>query len=146
MAPKAGSRHLRENGYLLICKYLLTLEPVEQRQLWTTSIFGWSFFVIMWNLMSRPESVESIQISHVTWRGDCLAIDENGGKGDRAGDNSYYKRVYSNPLKPEACPVLGLAMLIFAPEVDKSTLFAYLPERILNQDSLIYCPTLLTAN
>jgi hypothetical protein len=63
--------------------------------------------------MSRPEAVEAIQISHITWKNDCIAIDEHGGKADRGGENSYYKRIYANPLKPAACPILAIAILIF---------------------------------
>ena len=113
MMPKAGSHYLSEIGYEKICIHLFKLQPRDQRQLWSTSLFGWTFFVLIWNLMSRPEAVESIQMSHITWKTDCIAIDENGGKADRGGDNSYYKRIYANPLKPATCPILAIATLIF---------------------------------
>lgn len=44
---------------------------------WSTSIFGWCFFTLLWNLISRPESVENITLNMITWKDDCLAIDEH---------------------------------------------------------------------
>jgi hypothetical protein len=43
-----------------------------------------------------------------------LVIQEQGHKGDQTGSEKYWKHVYANPHDPEVCPVLAMAVLIFA--------------------------------
>jgi hypothetical protein len=82
-------------------------------QSWSTVLFGWSFFVLMWNLMSRADSVDSIMLQHIEWSEDALIVEEQGHKGDQTGENKFGKYIYANPFKPEKCPILSLAVLIF---------------------------------
>jgi len=76
MQLQAGKRHLRRDGYLLLCKKLMQLEPTANGGSWKTSMFGWAFFTLLWNLISRPDSIEDITLNRITWKEDCLAIDE----------------------------------------------------------------------
>ncbi len=78
MDSKRGSRHLDEDGYIIISKYLMRITPESRQELWSTTVFGWGFYVLMWNLMSRPECIECIQLTYVTWKCDALLINEQG--------------------------------------------------------------------
>jgi hypothetical protein len=73
---KSGKRELRKVGYFLLCDKFMRFTPEGKGGSWSTSIFGWCFFTLLWNLISRPESVEEITLSMITWREDCLCIDE----------------------------------------------------------------------
>lgn len=90
MALNPGKRELRRDGYVLICKKLMKFDPTQAKKnkapkstkkasngSWSSSIFGWCFFTLLWNLISRPESVENITLNMITWKDDCLAIDEH---------------------------------------------------------------------
>lgn len=92
MTLNPGKRELRRDGYILICTKLMKYKPpmnVEAKKKtgstkrvtnsgsWATSVFAWSFFTLLWNLISRPESVENITLNMITWKDDCLTIDEH---------------------------------------------------------------------
>lgn len=81
MKLSAGKRELRRDGYLLICLKLMRFKKPTKVGAsggsWSASIFGWSFFTLLWNLISRPESVEDIMLPMITWKEDCLTIDEH---------------------------------------------------------------------
>ncbi len=89
MAINEGKRHLKWSGYVLLAKKLMTRTPTERDHgpSWSSIVFGWAFFVIMWNLMSRSESVDSLMLQHVDWDGDALIIEEQGHKGDLGNVN-----------------------------------------------------------
>ena len=63
-------------GYELLCRMLLKLSPGTGG--WSTMLMAWPFFVLMWNLMSRPDSVECVHLQFIMWKEDCICIDENG--------------------------------------------------------------------
>ena len=71
-----GKRELRKVGYILLCEKFMKFTPESRGASWSTSIFGWCFFTLLWNLISRPESVEDLTLPMITWKEDCLAIDE----------------------------------------------------------------------
>lgn len=87
MKLSPGKRELRRNGYVLLCTKLMKYVPtkplktkngaVKYNGSWSSTIFGWCFFTLLWNLISRPESTESLQLNMFTWKDDCLAIDEH---------------------------------------------------------------------
>ena len=77
-------------------------------------MFGWCFQVLAWNLIARSSSIKGIMLQHMSWRGDCLVINFPLHKGDQTGESlAKDKHVYANPLKPEICPMLAVAVLIF---------------------------------
>ncbi|KAF1785902.1 hypothetical protein GQ600_9338 [Phytophthora cactorum] len=49
--------------------------------------------ILMWNLMSRSESIDSIMLQHMEWTEDCLSIEEQGHKGDQKGVEKFGKHV-----------------------------------------------------
>ena len=113
MKISEGKQHLKANGYTMLCEKLLTRIPEVSAQSWSMVVFSWSYFIVMWNLMSRSDSVDSIMLQHIDWEEDCLTIEEQGHKGDQTGSDKFGKHVYANPFEPLKCPVLAVAILLF---------------------------------
>jgi hypothetical protein len=111
-----GKQALTSTGYYMLAECLLDFDPRTRKvgAQASTGSFAWAFFTIMWNLMSRTDSVDCICLQHIGWREDSLVIQEQGHKGDQTGSEKYWKHVYANPHDPEVCPVLAMAVLIFA--------------------------------
>jgi hypothetical protein len=128
MAINEGKRHLKWDGYSLLAEKFIAMSPPEngRGQSWSTSVFGWCFHVLMWNLMSRSESVDALMLQHVDWDGDALTIEEQGHKGDQTGENKYPKHIYANPNQPSKCPILALAVQFFS-----------FPQRLQGQQQLL---------
>ncbi|KAH9181526.1 hypothetical protein AeNC1_016498, partial [Aphanomyces euteiches] len=109
-----GKRHLKSNGYDLIATKLMEQVPEGKGQSWSTVVFGWTYFVLQWNLMSRSDSIDKIMLQHIEWAEDALIIEEQGYKGDQTGADKFGKHLYANPYEPIKCPILALAVLIFS--------------------------------
>ncbi|ETO62550.1 hypothetical protein F444_19549 [Phytophthora nicotianae P1976] len=114
MKINEGKRELKASGVDLLALKLMTLEPMKKGQAWWTVLFGWSFFILMWNLMSRVDSVDTIMLQHIEWSEDCLIVEEKGHKGDQTGADKFGKHVYANSDQPSQCCVLALAVHLFA--------------------------------
>ncbi|KAF0709314.1 hypothetical protein AaE_012913 [Aphanomyces astaci] len=71
------------------------------------------FLVLCWNLMARAVSTSSIRYEHIAWRGDALQIRYGLMKNDQEGRMSFPRHIYASPLRPEICPILSLAILLF---------------------------------
>ena len=108
-----GKRPFLMEGYQLLAKKLMKNIPKERGGTWASCLFGWPFLLLLWNLMSRSDSVDKILLNHMDWKGDSLQIQEQGHKADQAGENKYWKHVYANVYEPWICPILSLAVLIF---------------------------------
>lgn len=68
----------------------------------------------MLKLVSRANSVGNVMLQHVDWKEDSMIITFPKHKGDQTGEGlSNDKHVYANPLMPEICPILALAVLVF---------------------------------
>jgi hypothetical protein len=115
MKTMEGKRHLKSDGYTMLARKFMTKIPDQNGngQSWSMVLFAWSFFVLMWNLMSRADSVDTIMLQHIDWSEDALTIEEQGHKGDQTGADKFAKHIYANPFEPEKCPILALAVLIF---------------------------------
>lgn len=102
MKINEGKRHLKFRGYELISKKFMTMSPTGERvgSNWGTSIFCWSFLTMLWNLMSRSESVSALLFEHLDWENDALIVEEQGHKGDQMGADRFGKHVYANSLQP----------------------------------------------
>lgn len=102
------------NGYVLLCKTLMTIHPVGLHRRWNESTFGWSFFACAWNLMGRSVNVASIHLAHVDYweEGDSLTVRYATNKMmDQGGEKSEYAtHIYANPLMSEICAILSLAV------------------------------------
>jgi hypothetical protein len=78
-----------------------------------SSIFAHVFVTLCWNLLARCNSVATLMFNHLSWEEDALVVAFPSHKGDQEGRNSLPKHVYANPLNPEVCPILALAIYIF---------------------------------
>lgn len=107
-----GKKHLKFEGYVMLCKKFITKKPNSGSN-WNQCTFLWSFMTLQWSLMSRSDSIDSLMLQHFDWEIDSMIIEEQGHKGDQTGDNKYGKHVYANPLNPVICPILALAVYIF---------------------------------
>ena len=74
-------------------------------------VFGHCFLLLCWNLVCRAGNTVSICHSHLEWQGDALRIYFAHMKNDQSGERPRDPRhVYANPLHPEVCPILSLAL------------------------------------
>jgi hypothetical protein len=128
MKINEGKRHLKCSGYSMLTVKLMRQTPEVGAQSWSTVTFSWAYFVLMWNLMSRSDSVDSIMLQHLDWDEDALIIEEQGHKGDQTGADKYGKHIYANPYEPAKCPILAVAVLLFTysnrPEHGRQQLFS----------------------
>ena len=75
------------------------------------SIFARTFMIICWNLMARASNAFEVCINHMEWREDALCIYFCQMKNDQLGERPRDPRhVYANPLAPEICGILALAI------------------------------------
>jgi hypothetical protein len=98
LAPLSeGKRDLQFGGYCMMSKKFMKKDPVERHVggSWATTTFVWNFFVLFWNLMSRSDSVQSLMLSHIESRKDCIVFQEQGHKGDQTGRKKFWKHVYA---------------------------------------------------
>ena len=74
MKPGEGKRDLKLKGYELLAFKFMTLEPATFKKVagsWSTTGFLWHYLVILWNLMSRNDSIESLMLGHIEFSDDC---------------------------------------------------------------------------
>jgi hypothetical protein len=77
MSATHGKRELRKSGCFLLCKQFMCLKPGNNGGgSWCASIFSWCYFVLLWNLATRPESLEALMLNGISWGEDCLMINE----------------------------------------------------------------------
>ena len=74
MKPDEGKRCLKLRGYELLAYKFMTLEPATFKKAagsLSTTGFLWHHLVILWNLMSRNDSIESLMLGHIKFSNDC---------------------------------------------------------------------------
>ena len=103
-----GKYHLPFQGYTVLAKFLFRSTRFDE------VLFAWPFLVLQWNLIARTATVASIMMEHVGWEEDALLITTPKHKGDQEGVKCFARHLFANPLCPEICPVLALAVLTFA--------------------------------
>jgi hypothetical protein len=108
MSLTEGKRPITFDGYQFIASQALRSSNSSQ------SPFVFSFVLLCWNLMARSISVGSLMYKHISWEQDSLVICIPKHKGDQEGKRSHPKHVYANPINPQICPVLGLAVHVFS--------------------------------
>jgi integrase len=114
MKLEEGKKALPMTGYRILCNAFMKDKP-EGRDggRFSTGMFMWLFMTLLWNLISRSDSVNSLMLEHFDWKDDCLLVQEQGHKADKKGKTKYWKHIYANPLEPDLCPVLALAVYLF---------------------------------
>ncbi len=104
-----GKRHLSFVGYVTLAKY-----AIKQQESRDSSMFAHTFLVLCWNLFARSHSVATLMLQHLSWENDSLVVILPKHKGDQEGSRVYPKHVYANPILPEICPILSLAIYVFS--------------------------------
>jgi len=75
MKISEGKRPISGSGYAMLAEKFMKRNVVRTTSAvvagsWSTTLFGWAFFIVMWNLMSRADSVNHIMLQHMEWDGD----------------------------------------------------------------------------
>ena len=113
MSIAEGKQPISFSGFCYLCYVLMTLVPKKNNYPWKVSVFGWSFETMAWNIIGRCSNVHALMLQHFDWREDALLVTVPKHKGDQTGNSlSQQKHVYANPLQPQICPILALAVLI----------------------------------
>lgn len=89
-------------------------------------LFSRTFMIISWNLMCRSSNAISIRYGHMEFLNDSLGVYFSHMKNDQIGERPRDPRhIYANPLKPEICPILALAIYwaIFSFDCSSDQLF-----------------------
>jgi hypothetical protein len=89
----------------------------------TEFIVAHCMLALSWNLMCRVSNCIGIKYSHMTWLEDSLGIYFAVMKNDQGGDRPRDPRhIYANPLQPEVCPILALAIYFLCMPFDSEQL------------------------
>ena len=103
--PTAGSDKLAIEDYRKLC----TLAAKSAKQ------YVWCFLVLAWNCMTRLKDTGDIKYEHIRMVGDHILIVIPKHKGDPTGDvTPTGKAIYANPLIPQTCPFLSLAVVVLS--------------------------------
>ena len=108
MSVLEGKQPITFDGYIFLAQC-----AIESKNDFGSNNFAHIFLLLCWNLMARSISVGKIMYNHISWSGDALQITLPTHKGDQEGNHSYPRHVYANPLIPELCPILSLAIYVF---------------------------------
>lgn len=114
MSITEGKAVISDTGYIDLMKcisgYSENFVP-KTNQDFASATFGAAWLSLQWNLVSRNASVEAIHLEHMRYSGDCLHIRFAKSKGDQTGEGlGNTKHVYANPLQPEICCMLSMAL------------------------------------
>ncbi|RHZ22266.1 hypothetical protein DYB37_010457 [Aphanomyces astaci] len=99
-----GKQPLRHHQYVALCKESLSKFD---------SGFTHLFLILTWNLMCRSKSTSTVRIDHLTDEGDAIGVTFFKSKTEQGGTKRRNpKHVYANPLRPETCCILALALYL----------------------------------
>ncbi|ETV69096.1 hypothetical protein H257_15066 [Aphanomyces astaci] len=99
-----GKQPLRHLQYVALCKESLSKLDAD---------FTHLFLILTWNLMCRSKSTSTVRIDHLTDEGDAIGVTFFKSKTDQGGTKRRDpKHVYANPLRPETCCILALALYL----------------------------------
>ena len=120
-ARTPGKKPLSFTVYRVICMSILQSDFTQHRD----RLFVHCFLILSWNLMCRGDSTAKIAVANIGWREDALTVTFYQSKSRQDGDRPVDpKHVYANPMMPEVCPVLALAMYLATHENEDGKLFS----------------------
>ena len=103
---RQGMDPLPFSVYRVLCREIMKQPTAE-------FTFAHCFMVICWNLICRSSNALHIRFVHMGWREDALQIKFAQQKNDQLGEKPKDPRsVYANPIMPEVCPILALALFL----------------------------------
>ena len=124
MDVNEGTKPLSFSGHSSLALLLMKLQPTKKRYNIKRSLFGWPFQNTIWNLIARGGNVGKILLTHMDWSEDCMLINIPSHKGDEAGEGQgQQKHCYANPIKPEICIILSIAVMVFCKHRAKNDKF-----------------------
>ena len=106
MKIRQGKSPITFNGYSCLSLKLYSFKSVEY--------FAAPYFILLWNLMCRSETVGKNHLKNITWEDDALVIHISKQKNDQEGERVFGRHLYANPLDPSVCPILAMAVVIFS--------------------------------
>jgi hypothetical protein len=109
LPSKEGKAPLSFQGYIRVCRYALQWYQNER----LGSIFPHCFTALSWNLCARSASVASLLFSHIELKNDAIGVTVPKHNGEQEGARILPVHIYANPLQPEICPFLSLAIYVF---------------------------------
>lgn len=86
-----------------LAKKLIVSE--RRDHLWAHAYHAW-----LWASMARNNNIGSLLASHIRVDNDALCVKFEVTKCDQTAEKSPTIFIFANPLKPEICPVLALAL------------------------------------
>lgn len=89
------------------------------------AIFAHTFLVFAWNLMCRAGNVVEMCLKHMEWEGDSMVMYFAHMKNDQEGKRKDPKHVFANPLLPEICPILALAIYLACHPIAQDQVFLF---------------------
>ena len=78
MKISEGKSKILFSDYNMLAETFMKLLPDARGKRggsWSTVLFA-HIFVMMWNLMSRSDSVDTLMLTHIDWDEDALIIEE----------------------------------------------------------------------
>jgi hypothetical protein len=60
-----GKREISNAGYQLLAQKFVEKIPARNGGTWSSVTFAWTFFVLLWNLMSRSDSVDKLTLNDI---------------------------------------------------------------------------------
>jgi hypothetical protein len=138
---KEGKDPLSFSNYAWIAENMLTSGIREHT-------FAHCLLTLTWNLICRVNNSITVNAQHVSWSEDSLVIQFAFTKTDQTGElSNQIRHVYANPVCPEICPVLSLAIYLscFRLEADGAIFpgahqygrFSAILRRFLNSESIL---------
>lgn len=126
MSVTEGKSVISDVGYIALMKALSKLGSEKPNGIakedFQTAVFSASWLSLQWNLISRGVSIEDIHLEHLQWSGDCLRVTFAKSKGDQTGEGlGNVKHVYANPLRPEVCCILAMAIYFFSVDREQNS-------------------------
>jgi hypothetical protein len=85
-------------------------------------VFCHLFHLMGWNTMSRCSNTSTISFNHLGWQDDSLLVYICQAKNDKEGllcDKP--KHIFANPVLPEICPVLSMAIFLSIIDVPENS-------------------------
>src|SRR5690606_6791230 len=84
------------------------------------------FLKLCWNLMCRAQNAVLITLDGMRWVQDSLGFKFAHTKTDQDGKHSNMVRhVFANPLRPEVCPILALAIFLLLNPLEEDQEFLF---------------------
>lgn len=87
------------------------MKPECHKNTWNESLFVNLYLRLQFATIGRTENIESLMLSHLNWDIDAFTITFCTTKSDKEGERTNErKHLYSNPIEPELCVLLALAL------------------------------------